>query len=40
MVGGGVTSDADGIDTIQYTAEEIRAITTTAWQMGKKMVSR
>lgn len=39
MVGGGVASETDAIDTIQYTAEEIRAITSTAWQMGKKMVS-
>ena len=39
MVGGGVSSETDAIDTVQYTAEEIKAITTTAWQMGKKMVS-
>ena len=38
MVGGGVASETDGIETVQYTAEEVRAVTTTAWQMGKKMV--
>lgn len=40
MVGGGVASETDAIDTIQYTAEEVKAITTTAWQMGKRMVSQ
>ena len=39
MVGGGVSSETDAIDTVQYTADELKAITTTAWQMGKKMVS-
>ena len=38
MVGGGVASETDGIETVQYTAEEVQAVTTTAWQMGKKMV--
>ncbi|KAJ7603804.1 hypothetical protein FB45DRAFT_699526, partial [Roridomyces roridus] len=33
MVGGGVASETDAIETIQYTAEEIRAITTTCRQM-------
>ncbi|ORX38209.1 hypothetical protein BD324DRAFT_619980 [Kockovaella imperatae] len=37
MVGGGVASETDAIETVQYSAEEIRAITSTAWQMGKKM---
>jgi imidazolonepropionase-like amidohydrolase len=39
MLGGGVASEADAIETVQYTAEEVRAITTTCWQMGKRMVS-
>ncbi|KAJ7608448.1 hypothetical protein FB45DRAFT_1039786 [Roridomyces roridus] len=39
MVGGGVASETDAIETIQYTAEEIRAITTTCRQMGDKMVT-
>ncbi|KAJ7639771.1 hypothetical protein DFH06DRAFT_1099233 [Mycena polygramma] len=37
MVGGGVASETDAIETVQYTAEEIRAITTTCKQMGGKM---
>jgi len=37
MVGGGVASETDAIETVQYSPEEIRAITSTAWQMGKKM---
>lgn len=39
MLGGGVSSESDAIETVQYTAEEVRAITSTCWQMGKKMVS-
>ncbi|KAJ7241703.1 hypothetical protein B0H12DRAFT_1023969 [Mycena haematopus] len=39
MVGGGVASETDAIETVQYTAEEIRAITTTCQQMGGKMVT-
>lgn len=39
MCGGGVASETDAIETIQYSAEEIKAITSTAWQMGKKNVS-
>ncbi len=39
MLGGGVASESDGIETVQYTEEEVRAVTKTAWQMGKKMVS-
>ncbi|CAK7232822.1 hypothetical protein SCUCBS95973_008387 [Sporothrix curviconia] len=35
MIGGGVVSPADPIDMLQFTAEEIRAITTVAGQMGK-----
>jgi len=35
MVGGGVASPSDPLDMLQFTAEEIRAITTTARQMGK-----
>lgn len=38
MVGGGVASETDAIETVQYSSEEIRAVTSTAWQMGKKMV--
>lgn len=38
MLGGGVASEADAIETVQYTAAEVQAITTTAWQMGKKLV--
>lgn len=36
MVGGGVASEQDAIETVQYTAEEIQAITTTCKQMGGK----
>ncbi|GAA5917658.1 hypothetical protein JCM5296_005673 [Sporobolomyces johnsonii] len=36
MVGGGVASETDGIETVQYTEDEIRAITTTCRQMGNK----
>ena len=35
MVGGGVASPSDPLDMLQFTAEEIRAITTCAGQMGK-----
>jgi imidazolonepropionase-like amidohydrolase len=35
MVGGGVSSPADPLDMLQFTAEEIQAITTTARQMRK-----
>ncbi|KAF9266839.1 hypothetical protein L218DRAFT_955951 [Marasmius fiardii PR-910] len=37
MVGGGVASVTDAIETVQYTAEEIKAITTACKQMGGKM---
>ncbi|KAH9944771.1 hypothetical protein B0H21DRAFT_862573 [Amylocystis lapponica] len=36
MCGGGVASPTDAIETVQFTAEEIRAITTTCKQMGGK----
>ncbi|KAJ9099763.1 hypothetical protein QFC21_003761 [Naganishia friedmannii] len=36
MVGGGVASETDAIETVQYSAEEIRAITTTCSQMGNR----
>jgi imidazolonepropionase-like amidohydrolase len=36
MVGGGVASETDAIETVQYSAEEIRAITTTCKQMGNR----
>jgi imidazolonepropionase-like amidohydrolase len=35
MVGGGVASATDAIETVQYTAEEVQAITKTCWQMGR-----
>jgi dihydroorotate dehydrogenase len=34
MCGGGVASATDAIETIQYSAEEIQAITSTCRQMG------
>ncbi|KAI0368977.1 hypothetical protein BV20DRAFT_1081862 [Pilatotrama ljubarskyi] len=36
MCGGGVASPTDAIETVQFTAEEINAITTTCKQMGGK----
>ncbi|KAJ3480810.1 hypothetical protein NLI96_g8086 [Meripilus lineatus] len=36
MCGGGVASPTDAIETVQFTAEEIQAITTTCRQMGGK----
>ncbi|OJT05457.1 hypothetical protein TRAPUB_3727 [Trametes pubescens] len=36
MCGGGVASPTDAIETVQFTAEEIGAITTTCKQMGNK----
>ncbi|KAF7319587.1 Amidohydro-rel domain-containing protein [Mycena chlorophos] len=39
MVGGGVASETDSIESVQFTADEIRAITTTCKQMGSKMVT-
>ncbi|KAI0669669.1 hypothetical protein C8Q78DRAFT_1041478 [Trametes maxima] len=36
MCGGGVASPTDAIETVQFTADEIRAITTTCRQMGNK----
>ncbi|KAJ7056880.1 hypothetical protein C8F01DRAFT_1211091 [Mycena amicta] len=39
MVGGGVASETDTIESVQLTAEEIRAITTTCKQMGGKMAT-
>lgn len=35
MVGGGVASATDAIETVQYSSEEIQAITKTCWQMGR-----
>lgn len=37
--GGGVASPTDAIETVQFTAEELRAITTTCRQMGGKIVT-
>ncbi|GAA6003455.1 hypothetical protein JCM10207_000341 [Rhodosporidiobolus poonsookiae] len=37
MVGGGVASATDAIETVQYSAEEIRAVTDTCRQMGRKL---
>ncbi|WWD00545.1 hypothetical protein V866_007479 [Kwoniella sp. B9012] len=39
MLGGGVASESDALDTMQYTAEKVQGITTTAWQMDKKLMS-
>ncbi|KAL0066039.1 hypothetical protein AAF712_006867 [Marasmius tenuissimus] len=39
MVGGGVASETDAIETVQYTAEEIQAIATSCRQMGGKMAT-
>lgn len=39
MAGGGVASETDAIDSVQYSPEEIQAITKTAKQMGNKMVT-
>jgi len=36
MCGGGVASPTDAIETVQFTAEEVKAITTTCSQMGGK----
>ncbi|KAM5542990.1 hypothetical protein V8D89_003374 [Ganoderma adspersum] len=36
MCGGGVASPTDAIETVQFTAEELQAITTTCKQMGNK----
>ncbi|KAI5450382.1 hypothetical protein NCC49_003164 [Naganishia albida] len=36
MVGGGVASETDAIETVQYSQEEIKAITSTCRQMGNK----
>ena len=36
MCGGGVASPTDAIETVQFTAEEIQAITMTCKQMGNK----
>ncbi|GJN88190.1 hypothetical protein Rhopal_001155-T1 [Rhodotorula paludigena] len=35
MAGGGVASATDAIETIQYSAEEIQAMTRTCYQMGR-----
>lgn len=36
MVGGGVLSETDAIESLQYTPEELRAITGTAKTMGNR----
>lgn len=38
MLGGGVASECDAIETVQYSLEEVKAVTSSAWQYGKKMV--
>ena len=38
MAGGGCASETDGLDTVQLSSEEMRAITSAAWAMGKKTV--
>jgi imidazolonepropionase-like amidohydrolase len=40
MVGGGVASEADPINMLQFTPEEIRAVTTTCKQIGNKLGMR
>ncbi|KAI0724693.1 hypothetical protein C8Q72DRAFT_786828 [Fomitopsis betulina] len=37
--GGGVASPTDAIETVQFTAEELRAITATSTQMNNKMTT-
>ncbi|WWC97421.1 hypothetical protein V866_004301 [Kwoniella sp. B9012] len=37
MMGGGVSSEADPIDMIQFTEEEVQAITKTCDRMGNKI---
>ncbi|TFY55264.1 hypothetical protein EVJ58_g8358 [Rhodofomes roseus] len=37
--GGGVASPTDAIETVQFTAEELQAITTTCKQMGNKLTT-
>ncbi|ODN83769.1 amidohydrolase [Cryptococcus wingfieldii CBS 7118] len=39
MLGGGVSSEYDAIETVQYSPEEVRAITSTCSQMGKRMAT-
>jgi imidazolonepropionase-like amidohydrolase len=36
MCGGGVASVTDAIETVQFTPDEIQAITSTCRQMGRK----
>ncbi|KAK4698628.1 hypothetical protein P7C70_g7645, partial [Phenoliferia sp. Uapishka_3] len=36
MVGGGVASETDAIETVQYSPEELQAITSTCRRMGRK----
>ncbi|WWC65386.1 uncharacterized protein I303_108004 [Kwoniella dejecticola CBS 10117] len=35
MIGGGVASPYDSIESIQFTPEEVRAATSTAWNSGR-----
>ncbi|WVR08395.1 hypothetical protein IAU60_005450 [Kwoniella sp. DSM 27419] len=37
MIGGGVASPYDAIESVQFTREEVRAATETAWNSGRKM---
>ncbi|WRT63339.1 uncharacterized protein IL334_000244 [Kwoniella shivajii] len=39
MMGGGVSSEADPIDMIQFTEEEVQAITKTCTRMGNKLTT-
>nr|XP_031859694.1 uncharacterized protein CI109_004969 [Kwoniella shandongensis]KAA5526766.1 hypothetical protein CI109_004969 [Kwoniella shandongensis] len=39
MVGGGVLSETDAIESVQYSAEEVRACTQTAKAMGGRLVT-
>ncbi|WVF68082.1 hypothetical protein IAT40_002845 [Kwoniella sp. CBS 6097] len=37
MIGGGVASPYDALESVQFTKEEVRAATETAWNSGKKI---
>lgn len=39
MVGGGVASETDAIETVQYSPEELRAITGVCKAMGNKLTT-
>ncbi|OCF42588.1 hypothetical protein I317_03573 [Kwoniella heveanensis CBS 569] len=37
MIGGGVASPYDALESVQFTRDEVRAATETAWNSGRKM---